>query len=169
MRADRDRWTFATGVAFVALAVAALVVIGKSPSASDSADDVVQYFVSNRDDAMLGATLSGLAVIFFLGFAAAVANRLWEAGEGLAGGIVVAAATAFTAVQLVLCALFATLAYSVAQAGDGGVTKGLFDVDVVLGVFAGLATGLFILAAAKGLKRIGAIPGWLGLAGTVIS
>src|SRR5262245_5113844 len=115
---------------------------------------------------MLGPVLSALGVLFLLGFAAAVAHALREAGQGLAAGVVLAAATAFAAVQLVLSALFAALAYSVA---DAAVTLALFDFGLVLDVVAGLASGLFILAAAKGLKRIGAIPAWLAVAGTIIA
>ena len=68
-----------------------------------------------------------------------------------------------------LSALFAALAYSVAKDAGADVTKALFDFDVVLGVIAGMATGLFILAAAKGLRRVGAIPAWLASAGAIVS
>ena len=80
-----------------------------------------------------------------------------------------AAGAAFAAVQFVVSALFATLAYSVAGVGDAALTKALFDLDLGLDILDGLAAGLFVLAASVGLKRTNSIPAWLAWAGIVIA
>ena len=65
--------------------------------------------------------------------------------------------------------IFATIAYSIAGAGDAAVTKALFDLDLGLDGLDGLAAGLFVLAAAVGLKRTASIPAWLAWAGFVVA
>jgi hypothetical protein len=94
---------------------------------------------------------------------------LREAGEGRVAATVLAAGAAFAAVQFMVAALFATIAYSIAGAGDAAVTKALFDLDLALDGLDGLAAGLFVLAAAIGLKRTASIPAWLAWAGVVVA
>jgi Domain of unknown function (DUF4386) len=160
-----ERSARASGAVFVVLAVAAFVIAGESPKVSDSAEEVVNYFDSNRNQLIVGALLFATGFVFFLWFAAAVANHLREHGEGRVAATVLVAGAAFAAVQFVVMALFATLAFSVAGAGDATLTKALYDLDVGLDNLDGLAAGLFVLAAAVGLKRTASIPAWLAWAG----
>ena len=53
--------------------------------------------------------------------------------------------------------------------GDATLTKALYDLDVGLDNLDGLAGGLFVLAAAVGLKRTASIPAWLAWAGLVVA
>lgn len=164
-----ERLARGAGAAFVVLAAAGFIVPGEQPKVSDSADDIVQYLTSNRSQAIVGAVLFAVGLVFFLWFAGSVANHLREAGEGRVAATVLAAGAAFTAVQFVVAALFATIAYSIPGAGDAAVTKALFDLDLGLDGLDGLATGLFVLAAAVGLKRTASIPAWLAWAGVVVA
>jgi hypothetical protein len=164
-----ERSARASGAAFVVLAVAAFVIAGESPKVSDSAEKVVAYLDSNRSQLIVGALLFAVGFVFFLWFAAAVANHLREHGEGRVAATVLVAGAAFAAVQFVVMALFATLAFSVAGAGDAALTKALYDLDVGLDNLDALAGGLFVLAAAVGLRRTASIPTWLSWAGVVVA
>jgi hypothetical protein len=164
-----ERSARASGALFVVLAAAAFIIAGESPKVSDSAEEVVAYLDSNRSKLMVGAFLFALGFVFFLWFAAAVANHLRERGEGRVAATVLAAGGAFAAVQFVVMALFATLAFSVAGAGDATLTKALYDFDVGLDNLDALAGGLFVLAAAVGLKRTASIPAWLAWAGVLVA
>ena len=164
-----ERSARASGAVFVVLAAAAFIIAGESPKVSDSAEKVVAYLDSNRGKLIVGAVLFALGFVFFLWFAAAVANHLRERGEGRVAATVLAAGAAFAAVQFVVMALFATLAFSVSGAGDATLTKALYDLDVGLDNLDGLAAGLFVLAAAAGLKRTASIPAWLAWAGFLVA
>ena len=164
-----ERCARAAGAAFVVLAAAAFIIAGESPKVSDSPDKIVDYLDSNRNQLIVGALLFAIGFVFFLWFAAAVANHLREHGEGRVAATVLVAGAAFAAVQFVVLALFATLAFSVAGAGDATLTKALYDLDVGLDNLDGLAAGLFVLAAAAGLKRTASIPAWLAWAGLVVA
>ena len=112
-----ERSARASGAVFVVLAVAAFIIAGESPKVSDSAEKVVDYLDSNRNQLIVGALLFAIGFVFFLWFAAAVANHLREHGEGRVAATVLVVGAAFAAVQFVVMALFATLAFSVAGAG----------------------------------------------------
>jgi hypothetical protein len=164
-----ERSARASGAAFVVLATAAFIIAGESPKVSDSPEKIVDYLDSNRNQLIVGALLFAIGFVFFLWFAAAVASHLRERGEGRVAATVLVAGAAFAAVQFVVLALFATLAFSVAGAGDATLTKALYDLDVGLDNLDGLAAGLFVLAAAVGLKRTASIPAWLARAGLVVA
>jgi hypothetical protein len=164
-----ERSSRASGAAFVVLAAAAFIMAGESPKVSDSPEKIVDYLDSNRNQLIVGALLFAIGFVFFLWFAAAVANHLRERGEGRVAATVLAAGAAFAAVQFVVLALFTTLAFSVAGAGDATLTKALYDLDLGLDNLDGLAAGLFVLAAAVGLMRTASIPAWLAWAGLVVA
>ena len=164
-----ERSARASGAVFVVLAVAAFVIAGESPKVSDSAEEVVNYLDSNRNQLIVGSLLFAIGFVFFLWFAAAVGNHLREHGEGRVAATVLVAGAAFAAVQFVVMALFATLAFSVAGVGDAALTKALYDLDVGLDNLDGLVAGLFVLAAAIGLRRTASIPTWLAWAGLVVA
>ena len=164
-----ERCARGSGAVFVVLAVAAFVMAGESPKVSDSPETVVDYLDSNRNQLIVGALLFAIGFVFFLWFAAAVANHLRAHGEGRVAATVLVAGSAFAAVQFVVMALFATLAFSVAGAGDATLAKALYDLDVGLDNLDALAAGLFVLAASVGLKRTASIPAWLAWTGLVVA
>jgi hypothetical protein len=164
-----ERSARASGAVFVMLAIAAFIAAGEAPKVSDGPETIVDYLDSNRNQLIVGALLFAIGFVFFLWFAAAVANHLREHGEGRAAATVLVAGAAFAAVQFVVMALYATLAFSVAGAGDATLTKALYDLDVGLDNLDGLAAGLFVLAASLGLRRTASIPAWLAWVGLVVA
>ena len=159
MNLNWERWARAAGLGFALLAAIAFAVAGEQPKVSDPASDVVSYYDGDRDKVLAASFLFVLALVLLLWFAAAIANLLRERGEGRVGATVIAAAAAFVTLQIALTAIGAALAYSLAGSGDPGIVKSLFDVTLILDVFAALPSAVFILASAVGLGRVGAIPG----------
>src|SRR5262249_11658572 len=156
-----ERWARASGAVFAVLAAAGFVIAGEAPNVSDSSDAVVAYFEDSRSQAIVASLVFATSIVFFLWFAVAVANQLRGAGGCGVARTMLAAGAVYAGVQFVVAALFATLAYSIAGAGDPAVTKALYDLDVGLDILDGLAVGLFVLAMSVGLGRIGSIPAWL--------
>jgi hypothetical protein len=164
-----ERWARAAGIGFVVLTVAAFVAGGEPPTVADSTADVVSYYEDSRGEALVSSIVFGFALLFFMWFAAAIANLLRESGEGRLGATVTATTTAFVAVQLVLTGIGAALAYSIAGEGDAGVVRALFDLQWVLDLFAAVPSAGFFIAASIGLRRGRAVPAWLGWAGLVVA
>ncbi len=81
LRWNWDRIAAASGIAFVVLAIAAALVGGPPPNATDSATKVADYYRDYRSGLLIGSYLSGLAIVVFIWFAAALARRIWAAGE----------------------------------------------------------------------------------------
>lgn len=160
-----ERWARAAGAGFVILAVAAFLVGGEAPTVGDSTDDLISYYDGDRGKVLVSSLLFAFALLFFLWFAAAIANLLRERGEGRVAATVIAGATAFVTLQLALTGMAASLAYSIAGGGDPGVLKALFDLQWVLDMFAALPAGIFVLSSSVGFMRTRAVPAWLCWAG----
>ena len=163
-----ERWARAAGIGFVVLTVAAFITGGEAPTVTDSTEELISYYDGDRAQVLVSSLLFGIAVIFFLWFAAAIANLLRDSGEARLGATVIATATSFVALQLALTAMGAALAYSIAGQGDAGVVKALFDLQWLLDMFAALPSAGFVLAASIGLMRTRAVPPWLSWAGIAV-
>ena len=164
-----ERWARAGGIGFVVFAVAAFVVGGEPPKVSDSAEEVVSYYSDDRGQILVSSFLFVVGLILLLWFAGAIANALREKGEGRVAATLIAAVSAFVSVQIVLTGVGAALAHSIATGGDADVVQALFNLSWVLDMLAALPGAGFVLAAAIGLKRTDAIPGWLSWAGIAVA
>lgn len=164
-----ERWARGAGAGFVVLTVAAFIVGGDAPRVGDSTDDLISYYDGDRGKVLVSGLLFAFGLALLLWFAAAIANMLRESGEGRAAATAIAGATAFVTLQLVLTGIGASLAYSIAGAGDEGVVKALFDLQWLLDMFAALPVALFVLASSVGFMRTRAVPSWLSWAGIVVA
>jgi hypothetical protein len=160
-----ERWGRGAGVGFVVLTVAAFVVGGEPPTVGDTPDEVVAYFDGDRGQVLVSSILFAVALGFWIWFAGTLSNNLRERGEGRVAATIIGAVATFAAVQFVVTGVNAVLAYSVAGDGEAGIAKALFDLTVVLDVFAAVPSAVFFVATALGLSRVGIIPMWLGWAG----
>jgi hypothetical protein len=165
MSTNWERWARGAGVAFVVLAVAAFIVGGETPTVDDPAEEVLSYYDGDRGQVLVSALLFAFALGFWVWFAGALANNLRERGQGRVGATVIGAVAAFASVQLVSTAVNAVLAYSVAEDGEAGVAKALFDLTWTLDLLAAVPSAVFFVAASVGLRRTALIPSWLSLAG----
>lgn len=164
-----ERWSRAGGIGFVVFAVAAFIVGGEPPRVSDSAEEVVSYYDGERGQVLLSSFLFAVGLVLLLWFAGSIANTLRERGQGRVAATLIAAASAFAAVQLVLTGIGAALAHSIAADGDAAVVRALFNLSWVLDMLAALPSAAFVLTAAVGLRRTQAIPGWLSWAGIAVA
>ena len=151
-----------TGIVFIVLLIVGLALGGEPPDPSDKPiDEVVDFYVDNKDDVFLGSVLQGLACAFFLFFAATLYKALRASGADASAIGVIAGATVFT----VGGTLDATINLAAAEAAE--------DVDpVAVQSLAALWTGDFLPFAVGGLVflmswgiaivRHGAFPAWMG-------
>lgn len=152
-----------TGVAFIVVGILGFIIAGEPRSADEPVNEIVDFYVDNKDSVELGAILGAVAGLLLIFFGAYLRKVLAAAGgEGEILSLV-----AF--VGLVLVALgFAfdgTISFALAEAADDidpvavQALQALWDNDflpIALGVLAFLwATGISVI-------RSGALPKWLG-------
>ena len=147
-----ERWARAAGIGFFLFTVAAFIVGGEPPKVSDSPEDVVAYFTDNRSQVLLSSFLFAVGLVLFLWFAGAVANTLREHGEGRVAATALAAGTAWVVIQLVLTAITAALAHSIATDGDATGVRALFNLSWVLDMLGALPIAATVLAVSVGLR-----------------
>lgn len=158
-----------TGIVFVVLLIAGFALSGEPPDPSDKPiDEVVDFYVDNKDDVFLGSVLQGLACAFFLFFAASLYKALRASGaEASAIGMVAGAA-----VFAVGGSLDATINLAVAEAAE--------DIDPVAvqslatlwtGDFLPFAVGMLVFLMSWGVAvvRHGSLPRWMGWVAIVAS
>ncbi len=152
-----------TGVAFIVVGIVGFLIGGEPKSADEPVNEVVDFYLDNKDSVQIGAIFgvaAGVILIFFGAYLRKVLRA--AAGEGEILSLV-------SFIGLVLVALgFAidgTIAFSLAEAADDidpiavQSLQALWDNDflpIMLGVLAFLwATGISVI-------RSGALPKWLG-------
>lgn len=158
-----------SGVAAVALIIAAFGIGGDTPGADASVNEVVSFYTNHGNDQMAGGFLLGLGAFFLLVFATTVAGHLRRA-EGEAGG---SSALSFAggAILAVGLLIFAGLAFTVGDVADTLDPSGLQTLHV-LGedMFMPLTIGnaAFLIGAGIGIVSTAALPKWLGWMAIII-
>jgi hypothetical protein len=168
-----DHWAPASGIVFAALYVIAFLpflLVGQSPGLQDSADEVADYFADNRGGVVAAAILLGLALPFFLWFAATVSVSLTRAGEAVLGALALATGVAAAGMIGAVVATYGALAQSVARTADAATAKAIYDLSWSLEVLVSFPTAAFVLALSVGGLRTGILPrwfAWLGVLGAI--
>jgi hypothetical protein len=85
------------------------------------------FYGGHRVRILIAAVLSGLAVLNLMWFAAALRTTLADAGQDGWGAAATAASAAVGGLFLLLIAVGAALAYSIAGSGNNALTSGLND------------------------------------------
>jgi hypothetical protein len=152
-----------TGVAFVVVGILSFIIGGEPKSADEPVNEVVQFYVDNKDSVQIGAfggVIAGLLLIFF---GAYLRKVLREA----AGGNDMLSLVSFIGLVLVALgfAIDGTILFATAEAAKDidpaavQALQALWDNDflpIMLGVLAFLwATGISVI-------RSGVLPKWLG-------
>jgi hypothetical protein len=160
-----------TGVAFIVVAAIGFAVSGEPPDAKDnSAQEIVQHYVDDKDAIMAGSILAGIAmvlVIFFAGYLRKVLSAAAGPGSMLPGLVLVGAS-----IMAVGFAIDTTIQFALAEAADDidpvGVQalQALWDND-----FIPIALGIvvFLLSAGLAIVQTGALPKWLGWVAIVLA
>jgi hypothetical protein len=138
---------------------------GHQPQVGASADALAAFYDGGRMRILIAVVFYGLAVLNLMWFAAALRTTLADAGQDGWGAAATAASAALGAFFLLLIALVAALAYSIAGAGNHMLTSGLNDVVWAAFVLTSFPRAMLIMSAAFGLWRARLISNALFTAG----
>jgi hypothetical protein len=152
-----------TGVAFIAVAIIGFAVGGEPLDAKHSPNEIVDWYVDNKDSVQIGALLAGLAGALFVFFAGYL-RKVLRAAEG-EGGVLSAVVFAGAIIFAVGLGIDSALSFAIAERADDinpiGVQtlQAFWDND-----FLPLAMGLLLFLVSTGISivRHGAFPKWLG-------
>ena len=147
-----------TGVVFVLLAIAGFIVGGEPPDAEEPVQEIVDFYVDDKDSIVAGVFLLGLAIVSFIFFANYLRTLFRE--------------TATSATILVGAAIFAvggaidgTLLIAMAEAADDIEPESLHTLQALWdNDFVPFAVGIsvFLISLAVSILRTNVLPRWLG-------
>jgi hypothetical protein len=141
------------GIQSVACFIIAYIIYGHQPQVGASSDALVAFYNGDRTHILIAAVFSGLAVLNLMWFAAALRNTLADAGQDGWGAAATAASTVIGGLFLLLVAVVAALAYSIAGSGNHTLTSGLNDLAWAGFVLTSFPRAMLIMAGAFGLWR----------------
>ena len=145
------------GIQFVVFFIVACAIYGHLPGVHASADTLVAFYTADRTRTLIAACLLGLNLLNLLWFTAALRTTLADAGRDGWGAAATASSAAFGALFLLLIAVAAALAYSIAGSGDHTFISGLNDLGWALIVLSSFPRAMLIMSGAFGLWRAGLI------------
>ncbi len=146
-----------SGNNFVVFAIVAYVIYGSQPPVGASADTLVAFYGGHHVRILIAAVISGLAVLNLMWFAAALRTTLADAGQDGWGAAATASSAVVGALFLLLIAVTAGLAYSIAGSGNQSLTTGLNDLTWALVVLTSFPRAMLIMSGSFGLWRAGLI------------
>ncbi len=146
-----------SGINFVVFFIIAYVILGHQPRVGASAGALVAFYDGDRTRILIAAVFSGMAVLNLLWFAAALRTTLADAGQDGWGAAATASSAAFGALFLLLIAIGAALAYSIAGSGNPTLASGLNTLGWALLVLSSFPRAMLIMSGAFGLWRAGLI------------
>jgi hypothetical protein len=152
-----------TGIAFILVVVASIIVAGEPPSADDDVQEIVDHYTDNKDSIFIGAFLSAFAgtlLVFFFGHV----RKILRAAEG-EGGTLSLVAFAGAVIIAIAAAIDATISVAIADRVDDIEPESVQTLQALWdGDFVPFALGAQVLWLATGLSivRHGALPKWLG-------
>jgi hypothetical protein len=147
--------------------IVAYIVSGHQPQIGASADALAAFYGGDRMPILIAAVFYGLAVLNLMWFAAALRATLADAGQDGWGAAATASSAALGALFLLLVAVVAALAHSIAGTGNSMLTSGLNDFVWAGFVLTSFPRAMLIMAAAFGLWRARLISNVLFAAGVV--
>ena len=167
-RAFWERLWRGSGNNFVIFAIVAYVIYGSQPQVGASADALAAFYAGHRTRILISAVFSGLAVLNLMWFAAALRATLADAGQDGWGAAATASSAAVGALFLLLIAVTAGLAYSIAGSGNQSLTPGLNDLTWALVVLTSFPRAMLVMSGSFGLWRAGLISNRLFGAGVAV-
>jgi hypothetical protein len=162
-----ERLGAATGIVFVLLTLLALI-IGAGPGADE---DIVPYFVDNRQRELAQTFLAGLASIFFLWFLGSVWSylRAAEGGSGRLSAVAFAGGIVTMVILLFSLTVNTALADGMAQNADPGTSRAFYALVIQASDLTFFPLVAFTGASALVILRTKALPAWLGWLGIVVA
>jgi hypothetical protein len=153
------------GIQSVLCFIVAYIVYGHQPQVGASADALAAFYDGDRMRILIATVFYGLAVLNLMWFAGALRTTLADAGQDGWGAAVTASSAALGALFLMLIALVAALAYSIAGSGNHMLTSGVNDFVWAGFVLTSFPRAMLVMASAFGLWRTRLISNALFAAG----
>jgi len=164
MNQNKNEWLVPlTGVAFIVVGIISFIIGGEPKSADDPVQEIVDFYVDNKDSVMIGAFIgvgASVLLIFFANYLRKVLRAAGGEGETLSLvsfiGLVVVA---------IGFAIDGTILVALAEAADDieptsvQTLQALWDNDF-LPIQLGVLT--FLWSTGIAVVRTGALPKWLG-------
>ena len=143
----------AAGIQSVLCFIVAYIAYDHQPQVGASADALADFDDGDRMRILIAAVFYGLAVLNLMWFAWALRTTLADAGQDGWGAAATASSAVLGALFLLLIAVVAALAYSIAGLGNHMLTSGLNDFVWAGFVLTSFPRAMLIMAAAFGLWR----------------
>ena len=161
---DKDWLAALTGLAFVVLVIIGFAIGGEPPDPTDdSVEEVVDFYVDNKDSVFAGSIIAGFAgavLVFFGGYLRKVLRA--AEGEGHVLSAVVLAGATMLAIGI---GIDATINIALAEGADDVEPAAVQSLSLLWNNdFIPLAMGnlVFTLAVGISIVRHGALPVWMG-------
>ena len=106
-----------SGIHFVVFFIIAYVIYGSQPDARAPADALASFYDGHRARILIASIFAGMAALNLMWFAAAIRSTLADAGRDGWGAAATTASAAVGGLFLLLIAVGAALAYSIAGLG----------------------------------------------------
>lgn len=162
-----------SGIPAVALFIAGYFVYGTQPGIGAPAETVAAFYASHQTRILWAVVFFGLGgVVNLLWFAAALRGVLRDAGQAGWGAAATASSAVVGGVFLVLIAVCAALAYSIAGSANAALTSGLNALVWTGIVVSAFPRAMLIMSGSFGLWRAGMISNGLftsGVAAVVLA
>ena len=160
-----------TGVLFVVLLILSFVVSGEPPDADEPVQEIVDFYVDDKDSIMASVLIGGVAVVSLLFFGAYL-RKVFSAAEPAGHGMLSPLVLAGTVIMAVGAGIDMTISFALAEAAEDidpvavQSLQALWDND-----FMPIAIGIVVLLLSSGLSivRYGALPKWLGWVAIVLA
>jgi hypothetical protein len=145
------------GIQSLGLFIIGYVIYGYQPHVGASADALAAFYGGDRTRILIAAVFFGLSILNLLWFAAALRTTLADAGQDGWGAATTASSTAVGVLFLLLVAVGAALAYSIAGSGNNTFTSGLNDFVWACVVLSSFPRAMLVMAPTFGFWRAGLI------------
>ena len=157
-----------SGINFLLFLIVAFFICGPRPGVGASVEALVAFYDGHHTRILVAAIVSGMAVLNLMWFAAALRATLSDAGQDGWGAAASAASAAFGGLFLLLIAIGAALAYSIAASADLTLTAGLNDFAWGGFVLTSFPRAMLVMASAFGFWRARLISNRLFAAGVTV-
>jgi hypothetical protein len=154
-----------SGINLVVFFVIAYVIYGSQPHVGASTDALTAFYGGERTRILIAAVVSGMAALNLLWFAAALRTTLADAGQDGWGAAATASSAVLGGLFLLLIAVGAAMAYSIAGSGNHTLTSGLNDFAWACVVLTSFPRAMLIMAGTFGFWRAGLFSNALFAAG----
>jgi hypothetical protein len=147
------------GVIAAVLFIVSFIVYGSQPKLGSSAEKLVSFYDGDSTRILIAGIIFGFATLCLMWFAAALTSELRDAGKAGWGTAATMAAAAIGAIYFIRITIRASLAYSIAGAGDERITSALNDISWALIVIGWFPVAMLVMAGSFGLWRAGIFSG----------